>query len=357
MKMTFRWFGEQDDSIKLEYIRQIPGVTGVVGALYDVPVGEVWPLDKIFALKQVVNHAGLQLEVVESVNVHEDIKLGASSRDQYIENYKETIRNLAQAGVKVICYNFMPVFDWLRSDLAKSLADNSEVLFYDHDVVMAYDPARLVGHMEQNSNGFMLPGWEPYRLKELKVLFEEYQNIDEEQLFVNLQYFLENIIPVCEEVDVKMALHPDDPPWPLFGLPRIATCEANLNRIIGLVNHEYNGLTLCSGALGANPENNIPAMIRRFGALGRIHFAHVRNLKFVGEKSFHETSHLSSDGSLDLFEIMKAYYDIGFKGYIRPDHGRMIWGEQGRPGYGLYDRALGVAYLNGIWEAIGKMAK
>lgn len=357
MKMTFRWFGEQDDSIKLEYIRQIPGVTGVVGALYDVPVGEVWPLDKIFALKQVVNHAGLQLEVVESVNVHEDIKLGASSRDQYIENYKETIRNLASAGVKVICYNFMPVFDWLRSDLAKSLADNSEVLFYDHDVVKAYDPARLVGHMEQNSNGFMLPGWEPYRLKELKALFEEYQNIDEEQLFVNLQYFLENIIPVCEEVDVKMALHPDDPPWPLFGLPRIATCEANLNRIIGLVNHEYNGLTLCSGALGANPENNIPAMIRRFGALGRIHFAHVRNLKFVGEKSFHETSHLSSDGSLDLFEIMKAYYDIGFKGYIRPDHGRMIWGEQGRPGYGLYDRALGVAYLNGIWEAIGKMAK
>ena len=357
MKMTFRWFGEKEDGIKLEHIRQIPGVTGVVGALYDVPVGEVWPLDKVLALKQAANDAGLELEVIESLNIHEDIKLGAPTRDSYIENYKQSLRNLAKAGIKVVCYNFMPVFDWLRSDLAKKLEDGSEVLYYHHSAVSKLDPAQLVDDMEQNANGFTLPGWEPYRLKELRVLFEKYREVNEEQLFANLQYFLENIIPVCEEVDVKMAVHPDDPPWPLFGLPRIVTCQENLERIVKLVDSKYNGLTLCSGALGANPDNDIPAMILHFGAMGRIHFGHVRNLKYIGERSFHETSHLSADGSLDLFEIMKAYHDIGYEGYIRPDHGRMIWGEKGRPGYGLYDRALGIAYLNGLWEAIGKMAK
>lgn len=152
-----------------------------------------------------------------------------------------------------------------------------------------------------------------------------------------------------------MAVHPDDPPWSIFGLPRIVTCKENLEKLLRLVDDECNGLTLCSGSLGANPENDIPDMIRHFGKIGRIHFAHVRNLKITGEGLFHETSHLSSDGSLDIFEIMKAYYDIGFEGYMRPDHGRMIWGEEGRPGYGLFDRALGIAYMNGLWEAIGKM--
>lgn len=356
MKMTFRWFGEKDDSITLEKVRQIPGVMGIVGALFDVPVGDVWPMDKILSLKQAVNATGLELEVIESVNVHEDIKLGVPTRDVYIENYKQSIRNLAKAGVKVICYNFMPVFDWLRSELAKKLEDGSEVLYYDHNVVKNLDPVKLVEDMEQNSNGFALPGWEPYRLKEIKNLFSAYQSIDEEQLFSNMRYFLEQIIPVCEEVDVKMAVHPDDPPWSLFGLPRIVTSRENLDRIVKMVDSEYNGLTLCSGALGANPNNDIPAMIRHFGEIGRIHFGHVRNIKIIGERSFYETAHLSSYGSLDLFEIMKAYHDIGFEGYIRPDHGRMLWDEQARPGYGLYDRALGITYLNGLWEAIDKMS-
>lgn len=357
MKMTFRWFGDQDDSIKLQDIVQIPGITGVVGALYDVPVGEVWPMDKIMALKQTVNGNRLELEVIESVNVHEDIKLGEPTRDRYIKNYQETIRNLAAAEIKVVCYNFMPVFDWLRSDLAWGLQDGSEVLYYDHDVLKDLSPAQLVRDIEQNSNGFALPGWEPYRLKELQTLFEKYESINEEQLFANLQYFLEQVVPVCEEVGVKLAIHPDDPPWSLFGLPRIVTRKENLDRIVSLVDSEYNGLTLCSGALGANPNNDIPAMIRHFGAMGRIHFAHVRNIRFAGDKSFHETAHLSSAGSLDLFEIMKAYHDIGFQGYLRPDHGRMIWSEQARPGYGLYDRALGLTYLNGLWEAIEKLSK
>jgi mannonate dehydratase len=355
MKMTFRWFGQKDDSITLNQIRQIPAVTGVVGALYDVAVGEVWPIEKIYALKEQVNKAGLELEVIESINVHEDIKLGAPTRDRYIENYIQSIRNVAKAGVKVVCYNFMPVFDWMRNDLARPLEDGSNALSYEHNKLKDLDPMELVDSMAKNSNGFTLPGWEPYRLKQLKVLFEQYKNIDEEKLFENYRYFLERVIPVCEEVDVKMAVHPDDPPWSLFGLPRIVTCKSNLERIIKMVDSPYNGLTLCSGALGSNRDNNIPEMVRYFGGMGRIHFAHVRNIKFFGEKDFHETSHLSSDGSLDLFEIMKAYYDVGFDGNIRPDHGRAIWGEKGRPGYGLYDRALGIAYLNGLWEAIGKM--
>ena len=356
MKMVFRWFGSNDDSITLEQIRQIPGMTGVVSALQDIPVGEVWPLDRIMALKKEVNVAGLELEVIESVNVHEDIKLGLPERDRYIENYKETIKNLSKAGVKVICYNFMPVFDWLRSDLAYELEDGSNVLYYNEEAIKGTDPVSLVEEYQSGSKGFSLPGWEPERLAELKRIMELYKDIDEEKLFENLKYFLENIIPVCEEYDVKMAIHPDDPPWSIFGLPRIITNKENLERMVKLVDSPYNGLTLCTGSLGVNPDNDIPELIRCFGKMGRVHFGHIRNIKIISPGHFHEVSHLSSDGSLDVFEIMKAYYDIGFEGYIRPDHGRMIWGEEARPGYGLYDRALGATYLNGLWEAINKIS-
>jgi mannonate dehydratase len=357
MKMTFRWFGEGFDTISLENIRQIPGRPGIVGALFDVPVGDVWPVEKIKKLHDTVVNAGLELEVIESVNIHDDIKIGLPSRDKYIENYCETLRNLSKFGIKVVCYNFMPVFDWTRSDLAKELPDGSNALSYEEEKVKKIDPTKLAEEMEANSNGFVLPGWEPERLKTLKTLFEMYKGVDEDKLRENLRYFLKAIIPVCEETDIKMAIHPDDPPWSIFGLPRIVTSKEALEKIVNLVDSPYNGLTLCSGCLGANPDNNIPEIIRYFGAKGRIHFGHVRNIKIHSPRNFNETSHLSSDGSLDLFEIMKAYHDIGFKGYIRPDHGRAIWGEKSRPGYGLYDRALGIAYLNGLWEAIEKMKK
>ncbi|MBN1428465.1 MAG: mannonate dehydratase [Anaerolineae bacterium] len=356
MKMTFRWFGEKDDTVTLEHIRQIPGISGVAGALFDIPVGEVWPMADILALKAQVENAGLELEVIESVNVHEDIKLGLPTRDRYIDNYRSTIRNLAGAGIKVICYNFMPVFDWLRSGLAFKLSDGSEVFSYDNETVMKVDPIKLVEDMETDAHGFSLPGYQPDRVKELRETFEQYKNVDEDRLFEHLNYFLEGVIPVCEETDVKMAIHPDDPPWSLFGLPRIVTGREKLERLVHLVDSPYNGLTICSGSLGVETRNNIPELIRYFGSMGRIHFGHVRNVRFTGERTFHETSHLSSDGSLDMFEIMKAYYDIDFTGYLRPDHGRMIWGEKARPGYGLYDRALGITYLNGLWEAIGKMS-
>jgi mannonate dehydratase len=332
-------------------------MTGIVGSLFDVPVGEIWSLEKIKALKDTVEDAGLELEVIESVNVHEDIKLGLPTRDIYIEAYKETLRNLSKFGIKVVCYNFMPVFDWTRSNLAKVLPDGSNVLSYEDEKVQRIDPAKMVEEMDTNSNGYDLPGWEPERLKSLKDLFTKYQSVNEEKLFENLGYFLKEIIPVAEECDIKMAIHPDDPPWSIFGLPRIVTNKEKLERIINLVDSPYNGLTLCSGCLGANPDNDIPAIVRYFGAKDRIHFAHVRNIRIHEGRNFDEASHLTSDGSLDMFEIMKAYHDIDFKGYIRPDHGRMIWGEKARPGYGLYDRALGVTYLNGLWEAIEKMKK
>lgn len=355
MKMTFRWFGKDDDSITLQQIRQIPGITGVVSALQDIPVGEVWPLERIIELRTKVNQAGLELEVIESVNVHEAIKLGLPIRDKYIKNYIRTIKNLSKAGIKVICYNFMPIFDWLRSDLAYRLVDGSKVLSYQEKLIANIDPVKLVEEFDSGSKGFSLPGWESERLRELKRMFKLYQNVDEDKLFDNLKYFLEKIIPVCEEFDVKMAIHPDDPPWSVFGLPRIITSKDNLEHMVKLVDSPYNGITLCSGSLGANPGNNIPEMIRCFGEMKRIHFGHVRNLKINSERDFHESSHLSTDGSFDMLEIMKAYYDIGFEGYIRPDHGRMIWEEKARPGYGLYDRALGLTYLNGLWEAINKM--
>lgn len=318
MKMVFRWFGSNDDSVSLKEIRQIPGMTGVVSALQDIPVGEIWPLERILKLKKEVNEAGLELEVIESVNVHEDIKLGLPERDRYIENYRETIRNLGKAGIKVICYNFMPVFDWLRSDLAYELEDGSNVLYYDEGMIKGTDPVSLVEEYQSGSRGFSLPGWEPERLAELKRVMELYKDVDEEKLFENLKYFLERIIPVCEEYDVRMSIHPDDPPWSIFGLPRIISNKENLERMLKLVDSPYNGLTLCSGSLGVNPDNDIPELIRYFGNMGRVHFGHVRNIKIISPGHFHEVSHLSLDGSLDIFEIMKAYYDIGFEGYIHP---------------------------------------
>lgn len=346
MKLTFRWYGD-DDPVTLEQIRQIPGMVGIVSAIYDIPVGEAWPLAKIMELKEKIEASGLTLEVIESVPVHEDIKLGLPTRDTYINNYKETLRNLGKAGIKVVCYNFMPVFDWTRSDLAYPLPDGSNALIYDEKTVEKMNPT---------SGDLELPGWDcSYGEGGLGGVLKQYENVTEEDLWENIGHFLREIIPVAEESDVKMAIHPDDPPWSIFGLPRIIRDKASLERFLKLVDNPYNGLSLCSGSLGASADNDIAELVRHFGGMGRIHFAHMRNVKLTGEKSFEESAHLTSAGSLDMFDIMKAYHEVGFDGPMRPDHGRMIWGETGRPGYGLYDRALGATYLNGIWEALERL--
>lgn len=349
MEMVFRWFGEENDHIPLGHIQQIPGVKGVVWSLHNKVAGEKWSAEDIKELQQQVDPYNLHIEVVESVNIHEDIKLGLPTRDKYIENYIETIKELSKIGVKVICYNFMPVFDWIRTDLFKELPDGSTALFYEKSLIEGNNPSELVERVMKDEN-FTLPGWEPERMEQLNEMLEAYKNVDEEMLWDNLKYFLEAVIPVAEKYNVKLAIHPDDPPWPVFGLPRIVINEENLGRVLALVDSPSNGLTFCSGSLGANPANDLPAIVRRYG--DKIHFAHVRNLKRFDNGDFIETSHKMSDGSVDMFGIMKAFHEIGYTGYIRPDHGRHIWGEVCRPGYGLYDRALGIMYLWGIWDSL-----
>ncbi|MFH5182571.1 mannonate dehydratase [Paenibacillus sp. TAB 01] len=350
MKMVFRWYGEGNDTVSLRQIKQIPGVEGIVWALHDVPAGEEWPMDKILEYKQKADAYGFHLDVVESVNIHEDIKLGLPTRDRYIENYKKTIEKLAQVGAKVICYNFMPVFDWIRTDLFKELEDGSTALFYEKAIVDRMDdPMDLVRKINENPD-FTMPGWEPERLQHLTSLFEAYKQVTEEDLWNHLQYFLEQIVPVAEANGIKMAIHPDDPPWPVFGLPRIMTSRDNIRRLLSLVDSPSNGVTLCSGSLGANPENDIPAMVREFA--DRIPFAHIRNVRVYENGDFIETSHRASDGTVDICDIVKAYHENGFTGYARPDHGRHIWDEKCRAGYGLYDRALGIMYLWGIWDSL-----
>ena len=357
MKMTFRWYGEGNDNITLEQIRQIPGCSGIMGLL-EKPAGVLWEESEVREYVEFVHARGLEVEVIESVNVHEDIKLGLPSRERYIDNYIKTIENLGKYGVKVVVYNFMPVFDWLRTDLNRSIEeDGSSSLYYDEAELEGMAPLEIVRNTEKNSNGFRLPGWEPERLSELESVLERYQNVTGEVLLENYRYFLERVIPFCEKAGVRLAVHPDDPAWPIFGLPRIAHSKEQFDAILGLYDSSAHALCLCTGSLGSNPENDLPAMIRHFGERGRIGCVHLRNVKHLGYRRFRESSHLSSDGSLDMFEIMLALYETSPDTYIRPDHGRMIWNETGRPGYGLYDRALGIAYLNGLWEAIDKMKR
>ena len=355
MKMTLRWFGPGFDSVSLEQIRQIPGVTGVISTLYDVPAGEAWTKERVRELKQTIEAVGLELSGIESVNIHDAIKIGAPERDKYIKNYIQTLEVLGEEGIDMVCYNFMPVFDWTRSDLAKVRKDGSTVLSYDQEIIDKIDPTTMFEKLDDKSNGFVLPGWEPERMARIKELFEIYKDVDDNKLFENLGYFLKAIIPTCEKYNIKMAIHPDDPAWSVFGLPRIVVNKENLLRLVNLVDSPCNGVTLCTGSLGSNSQNDIPDTIRALK--GRIHFAHVRNLIHHAPGKFDEAAHLSSDGSMDMFEIMKALYEIGFDGPMRPDHGRAIWGEVSMPGYGLYDRALGATYLNGLWEALSKTLK
>ncbi len=352
MEMTLRWYGHDFDTVTLKQIRQIPGVTGVITTLYDTAPGEVWQPARIRALKEEVEAAGLRIAGIESVNIHDAIKTGASDRDRYIDNYIETLENLGKEDIHLVCYNFMPVFDWTRTELARIRPDGSTVLAYNQAAVDAIDPEDMFSLISKDSNGSVLPGWEPARMAKIKELFAMYREIDDKALFENLRYFLERIMPVCGRYDINMAIHPDDPAWSVFGLPRIIISKKNILRMMQMVDDPHNGVTFCSGSYGTNPQNDLPDLIRALK--GRIHFAHVRNLKFNTPADFEETAHLSSDGSFDMYAIMKALYEIGFTGPIRPDHGRMIWDETAMPGYGLYDRALGAAYLNGLWEAIEK---
>jgi mannonate dehydratase len=238
----------------------------------------------------------------------------------------------------------MPVFDWLRSELAEYNSDGSSSLAYRHERVLGLNPL---------TSEFSLPGWDAsYEKGGLKELLSRYETVGEEDLWKNLGAFLSEIIPVAESCGVNMAIHPDDPPWGIFGLPRIITGAEGIARLLKTVDSPANGVTFCAGSLAAAKENDLLKIIN--AAKGRIHFAHLRNVRRAGERDFFETAHPSACGDIDMYAVVKALADAGFDGYVRPDHGRMIWGENGRSGYGLFDRALGACYLAGLIEAAAK---
>ncbi|MGN1048679.1 MAG: mannonate dehydratase, partial [Eubacteriales bacterium] len=261
MKMTLRWFGTGYDSVTLDKIRQIPGVKGVITTLYNTKPGEVWTREAIHALKEEVESAGLEISGIESVNIHDDIKIGLPTRDMYIENYIKTLENLGKEDIHMVCYNFMPVFDWTRTDLAKPRHDGSTVLAYDQKVVDSIDPQVFFNQTDANSNGFVMPGWEPERLAHVKELFDAYKDVTADILFDNLVYFLKAIMPVCDKYDINMAIHPDDPAWPVFGLPRIITNKENIHKVLDAVDNRHNGLTFCTGSLGTDLKNDLPDII------------------------------------------------------------------------------------------------
>jgi mannonate dehydratase len=252
-------------------------------------------------------------------------------------------------GVHVLCYNFMPVFDWMRTDLAMKLPDGSTTLAFSDAALSSIDLSRGTGE---------LPGWATaYNAKELAALLDAYRSVHDEQLWEHLAWFLERVVPVAEECGIRMAIHPDDPPWSIFGLPRIITGHASFERLISLVDRPANGITFCTGSLGSTPDNDLPSMAARFASAGRIHFAHCRNIHVDGPGSFHEVPHPSRFGDVNIAAVLGALRDNGFDGPMRPDHGRRIWGETGRPGYGLHDRALGAMYLQGLWEGLSATAR
>lgn len=355
MKWGFRWYGEKGDSIPLNNVRQIPGMNGIIGTLLNKLPGDVWEVNEIQALKESIEKENLELLGIESVAIHDAIKAGTDERDQYIDNYIQTIKNLSACDVHMICYSFKPIFGWAKTTLNYENEDGSYSLVYDQSVVDNMEPSDMYKLIHSQSKGFKLPGWEEERLKKFNSLMATYEGVTEEKLFENLEYFLTRIIPVCEEMDVKMAIHPDDPPWEIFDLPRITKNLDDLKKIVNIVDSPYNGITFCTGSLGADPNNDLVEMVREIGH--RINFVHFRNVGFMGERKFKETAHLSTEGSLDMYAIMEALVEAGFDGPMRPDHGRTVWGEVAMPGYGLYDRAMGITYLQGLHEAVVKAKK
>ena len=342
MKLSFRWYGE-DDPVTLDAIAQIPGMRSIVSAVYDVAPGQVWPEASIERIVKACEAKGLVFDIVESVPVSEDIKLGTALRDEHLEAYCENVRRCAKYGIKVITYNFMPVFDWTRTDLTHENADGSTCLVMYMDQLKGLDPLKDDIH---------LPGWDAsYTQEQVRDLIKAYGELGEEGLWKNIEIFLKKVIPVAKECGVRMALHPDDPPYPIFGLPRVITCEKNLDRYLSIVDDPANSLCFCTGSLGSRRDNDLPKMVDKYAAQDRIAFMHMRNVAVLDDGSFEERGHLTKMGDVDMAKVVAALVRHGFDGYVRPDHGRMIWGEEGKAGYGLYDRALGATYINGLFEA------
>ncbi|GLB49345.1 mannonate dehydratase [Neptunitalea lumnitzerae] len=385
---SWRWFGN-NDPVSIADIMQT-GVSGIVTALHEVPVGAVWTKDAITKhLKKIADESNgsLRWNVVESLPVHESIKQGTAERDTYIAQYIESIKNLSQCGVNCICYNFMPILDWLRSNIHYQLEDGTNALLYDHIEVVIFDIYILkrqgaITHYEadvveiaskryqemsadslatlKNNLLLALPGdTEAFTLQQLKDGIDAYRNIDKNQLRQNLIYFLKRVVPVAEEYGVGLAIHPDDPPWPVFGLPRMVSTKKDLDYIFTEVPSIHNGLTFCSGSLGAHPENYLPDMVTNY--YERIHFVHLRSVQRMDRFIFFEANHL--EGSTDMHELITSFYNYSQENAykilpMRPDHGHVMLDDIDKsfyPGYSLIGRLKGLAELRGLVMGIERI--
>lgn len=387
LEQTWRWYGP-DDTITLQDILQT-GATGIVTALHHLPIGDIWTIDEIEKRKIQIDDAGLQWSVVESLPIHEDIKRKTGNYKHYFETYKQSIQNLGKCGIDTLCYNFMPVLDWTRTDLAYEVEDKSTALRFEEAALAAFDlfilnrpeakkeysdnivqkAEKIYSNFDKKQSETLtntilagLPGTdEGYTLDEFRSMLKSYEGITAENLRSHLYQFLREIIPVAEQADVRMAIHPDDPPFPIFGLPRVVSTENDAKSVIKAVDSPYNGLTFCTGSYGARGDNDLVGMVNRLGH--RINFIHLRSVQRENGRTFHEANHL--EGSMNMTEVMHALIreqirrknekreDLDIP--MRPDHGhRMLddMNKESAPGYSCIGRLRGLAELRGLENGI-----